>query len=593
MTTDIESRAKSKNYSSLARLLKFVAPYKGRVFGALAALLFTSAITLSIGQGVKILIDEGFVSSSTENLKYAIGIIMAMAVLMGIGSYIRFYLVSWLGERVSADLRSAVFEHIISLHPSYFETNLSGEIMSRLTADTTILQSIIGSSLSLALRNAITLVGALIILFITNLKLTLIIMATVPMVMVPMLLIGKRVKNLSRRSQDSIAEVGSYAGEAIQNIKTVQSFSQEANEKLAFNKEVEAAFAIAKRRIRQRANMLIVVIIMMFGGLSGMLWSGGNDVISGAMTAGDLGAFVFYAMMVGISLGTLSEVYGDLQRAAGATERLLELMSVDNLIVPPATPASNPAELPASARLAAVEFAYPSRPEQAALKNFSLDIEEGKSLALVGPSGAGKSTVFELLQRFYDPQQGEAQFAGVNMRELDPVELRKQIAVVAQQPALFSSDVMSNIRYGRPDASEEEVIAAAKTAHAHDFIMELPEGYKSFLGERGVRLSGGQRQRIAIARALLKNPRILLLDEATSALDAESEFHIQEALKELMQGRTTVIIAHRLATVLHADSIAVLENGELVAQGSHASLQETSPLYKRLAELQFRDEQRS
>lgn len=588
-----ENRPRGKaNLAVFASLLTFLKPYKGRVLGAAAALLFTAAITLSIGQGVKLLIDGGFVSESGDKLNSAIGFIMFLATSMAAGSFMRFYLVSWLGERVSADLRQAVFDHIINLHPSYFETNLSGEIMSRLTADTTILQSIIGSSLSLALRNAVMLVGALIILLITNLKLTLIVMASVPLVMLPMFWVGRKVRNLSRKSQDSIAGVGSYAGEAIQNIKTVQSFAQEELEKTAFNKEVEVAFVIARKRIVQRAVMIAIAIVVMFGGLSGMLWAGGHDVLSGAMTAGELGAFMFYALMVGLAVGTLSEVYGDLQRAAGATERLLELMSEPNEITAPVKPSELPSSLRPSASLSNVSFNYPSRPDIPALAEFTLDIEEGRSLALVGPSGAGKSTVFELLQRFYDPQQGAVSFGGVDIRELNPQQYRQQIAVVAQQPALFSTDVASNIRYGRPDASDEAVIAASKAAHAHEFISELPNGYGSFLGERGVRLSGGQRQRLAIARALLKNPRVLLLDEATSALDAESEYQIQLALQELMHGRTTVIIAHRLATVLHADKIAVLDQGRLVAQGTHASLVKSSPLYKRLADLQFRDEQR-
>ncbi len=588
-----DNRPKGKaSLAVFSSLLQFLKPYTGTVIAAAAALLFTAAITLSIGQGVRLMIDGGFVSSSGERLNYAIGIIMGLATLMALGSSLRFYLVSWLGERVSADLRQAVFDHIISLHPSYFETNLSGEIMSRLTADTTILQSIIGSSLSLALRNSVMLVGALIILLITNLKLTLIVMAAVPLVILPIFWVGRKVRDLSRKSQDSIAGVGSYAGEAIQNIKTVQSFAQEPLERQAFGKEVESAFAVARKRIIQRAVMIAIAIVIMFAGLAGMLWAGGHDVLNGSMTAGELGAFVFYALMVGMAVGTLSEVYGELQRAAGATERLIELMNVPAEIIAPARPLVNAASVPPHAKLSNVIFAYPARPETAALKDFTLEVEAGKCLALVGPSGAGKSTVFELLQRFYDPQSGAIEFGGINIRDFDPREYRQQIAVVAQQPALFSTNVASNIRYGNPEASDTEVVAAAKAAHAHDFIMQLPQGYSSFLGERGVQLSGGQRQRVAIARALLKNPRLLLLDEATSALDAESEHQIQQALEVIMRDRTTVIIAHRLATVLHANKIAVMDQGQLVAQGTHASLVKSSPLYKRLADLQFRDEQR-
>jgi ATP-binding cassette subfamily B protein len=572
-------------------LWDFVLPYKKRLAGAVAALVFTAAITLSVGQGIKILIDRGFMEQSLEQLNSAIGFILLLAILMSLGTFVRFYLVSWLGERVSADIRQAVFDHVIGLHPSYFETNRSGEIMSRLTTDTTLLQTIIGSSFSMALRSSITLVGALILLLVTNLKLTSMVLACVPLVLMPILIYGRRVRKLSRQSQDSIADVGSYAGEIIQNIKTVQSYTREPEEKTAFKGEVENAFAIARRRVQQRAILMAAVILLVFGALSGMLWVGGNDVIHGAMTAGELGAFVFYAMMVAVAVATLSEVFGELQRAAGATDRLMELMQVPNAITTQSAGLVDANNLAPDLRFAEVRFCYPSRPERPALDDFSLTIGAGKSLALVGPSGAGKSTVFELLQRFYDPQQGSITLGGTNLRELDPRVLRAQMALVAQQPALFSADVLHNIRYGKPDASEQEVIAAATAAHAHEFILQLPEGYHSDLGERGVRLSGGQRQRIAIARAILKNPRILLLDEATSALDAQSEHQVQLAMQELMQGRTTVIIAHRLSTILHADQIAVLDQGKLVALGKHSELMESSPLYQRLAQLQFRDQQ--
>jgi ATP-binding cassette subfamily B protein len=580
---------RKKKLSTLFMLRDFVHPYKKQLAAAIAALIFTAAITLSVGQGIKTLIDHGFVEESLEQLNAAIFFILLLALLMSVGTFIRFYLVSWLGERVSADIRQAVFDHVIGLHPSYFETNRSGEIMSRLTTDTTLLQSIIGSSFSMALRSSLTLVGALIMLLVTNLKLTMMVLACVPLVLMPILLYGRRVRALSRKSQDSIADVGTYAGEIILNIKTVQSYTREPEEKAAFKKEVESAFAIARRRVQQRAALIAVVILLVFGALSGMLWVGGSDVLSGTMSPGELGAFVFYAILVASAVATLSEVFGELQRAAGATDRLMELMLVPNAIETPEK--SVPAEtLAAGLQFKNISFCYPSRPDTPALEDFSLDIGIGKSLALVGPSGAGKSTVFELLQRFYDPQQGTIELGGCDLRQLDPRDLRSQMALVAQQPALFSADVMHNIRYGKPDASEEEVMAAATAAHAHDFIMKLPEGYYSDLGERGVRLSGGQRQRIAIARAILKDPRILLLDEATSALDAESEHQVQLAVQELMQGRTTVIIAHRLSTILHADQIAVLDHSKLVALGDHDSLMSTSPLYQRLAKLQFREQ---
>ncbi len=579
----------AKKLSTLLMLRDFVLPYKGRLTAAMAALVFTAAITLLVGQGIKLLIDNGFMERSMGQLNAGIGFILILALLMAAGTFIRFYLVSWLGERVSADIRQAVFDHVIDLHPSYFESNRSGEIMSRITTDTTLLQSIIGSSFSMALRSSLTLLGALIMLLVTNLKLTMMVLACVPLVLMPILIFGRRVRALSRRSQDSIADVGSYAGEIIQNIKTVQSYTREPEEKAAFKGEVETAFAIARRRVQQRAVLMAVVILLVFGALSGMLWVGGSDVLGGVMSAGELGAFVFYAILVAVAVATLSEVFGELQRAAGATDRLMELMRVPSAITTPAAHATAARTLAAGLEFDGVRFCYPSRPEAPALDDFSLTIGIGQSLALVGPSGAGKSTVFELLQRFYDPQSGSVALGGCDLRNIEPRDLRAQMALVAQQPALFSADVLHNIRYGKPDASEEEVIAAAHAAHAHDFIMQLPQGYHSDLGERGVRLSGGQRQRIAIARAILKNPRILLLDEATSALDAQSEHQVQLAVQELMQGRTTVIIAHRLSTILHADQIAVLDHGRLVALGNHQSLMAGSPLYQRLAQLQFRD----
>jgi len=413
-------------------------------------------------------------------------------------------------------------------------------------------------------------------------------LAGVPIVLVPIMLYGRRVRSLSRKSQDTIADVGSHAGEIIQQIKTVQSYSQEENERIAFAGHVETAFEIARRRIKQRAMLIAVVISLIFSAIAAMLWVGGNDVINGAMTGGELGAFVFYAIIVAGSVATISEVIGEVQRAAGATERLLELLSIKSAIELPDTPQSA-SQNGSKIHFENITFYYPSRPDQAALKDLNLTIEDGKSLALVGPSGAGKSTIFELLQRFYDADQGAVSLGNTDIRNFLPSDLRSQLAVVAQQPTLFSSDVTHNIRYGKPDATDVEVMAAAKAAYAHDFIEKLPEGYSSFLGEQGVRLSGGQRQRIAIARAILKDPEILLLDEATSALDAESEHRVQQALENLMHGRTTVIIAHRLATIRNADSIAVLEDGELVAQGKHDELIESSQLYKRLSELQFQE----
>lgn len=575
------------NPTMLVSLLGFLSPYKRQIFIFLIALLVTAGITLSIGQGLRLLIDGGFAEKSQDNLNTGVLFIIGIATLMSAGTYVRFYLISWLGERVSADIRTAVFNHVVSLHPAFFETNRSGDIMSRLTSDTTLLQSIIGSSMSIALRSSISSLGALIMLLVTNFKLSLIVLAAVPVILLPILYFGRRVRNLSRQSQDSIASVGSYAGEVIQQIKTVQSFTQESFERAAFGEEVERAFRVAKKRIGQRAILTALVIMAIFGALSAMLWFGGRDVMAGTMTGGDLGAFIFYATLMALGVASLSEVYGELQRAAGATERLMELLHAPNEIKLAELVEVNVTNLPATLDFNDVTFCYPSRPDQPALNEFSLNIPDGKIIALVGPSGAGKSTLFALIQRFYDPQMGTMLFGGSDIRELNLEHLRQQVAVVDQQPTLFTGDVMYNIRYGKPGASDDQVIAAAKAAHADDFINQLPHGYASNLGEQGVRLSGGQRQRIAIARALLKDPRILLLDEATSALDSESEYKVQLALDKLMKGRTTVIIAHRLATILHADEIVVMDGGQKVASGTHQELLSASPLYARLAKLQF------
>lgn len=573
--------------NQLLMLWPFVAKYKTTLVAACTALIFGSALSLAVGQGVRIVIDSGFLSQSLASLNQSMMIMLVLVVLMTLVTFVRFYLMTWLGERVIADIRQAVFKHVVHLHPSYFEENRSGEIMSRITTDTTLLQSIIGSSMSMALRNLLMVVGALIMLVVTNFKLTLIVLAAVPVVLMPVFIIGRRVRKLSKTSQDRVADVGAYAGEVIQQIKTVQSYTREQHEQQAFAKEVEAAFVVAKKRISQRSLMMASATLLSFLAIAAMVWVGGYDVLTGQMSGGELAAFVFYAIMVAMGVATVSEVLGELQRAAGATERLLELMSIDSDITSPEQPQAMVKNPSAHLQLDGLTFSYPSRPDKAALSELDLTVAPGETVALVGPSGAGKSTLFEMLLRFYDPQSGQVQLNGVAITDLDLSEARQELALVPQQPVLFSTNVMNNIRYGKPGASDEEVYAAAKAAFAHEFVEQLPEGYDSYLGENGVRLSGGQKQRIVIARAILNDPAILLLDEATSALDAESEHQVQRALDSLMAERTTLIIAHRLATIKNADRIVVMDQGRIVAQGTHEYLVKNSPLYQRLAELQF------
>ncbi|MFT5808202.1 MAG: ATP-binding cassette subfamily B protein [Moritella dasanensis] len=577
----------AQEFQSMLPIFSFIRPYKFMVVSALLALLITAGVNLSLGQGVKFVIDNGFIAGSEAQLRTAIFGLIGMISLLAVGTFSRFYLMSWLGERVSADIRKAVFKQVIKLHPSYFEENRSGEIMSRLTTDTALLQSIIGSSFSMALRSTLMLIGGIIMLLINNLQLTLWVIASVPFILVPILVFGRKVRSLAASSQDAIADIGTYAGEIIQNIKVVQSYTHEDKEQQSFNDEVEKAFVVAKHRIKQRSLLIAVVIFLTFGAISAMLWVGGMDVLAGKMSGGELGAFVFYAIMVAMSVATISEVYGELQRAAGSASRLLELLKVKSIIQTPSSPKEMTSVNETVIQFDNVDFYYPSRPNIAALKSINLLIPRGKVIALVGPSGAGKTTVFELLQRFYDPQRGNVIFNGEDITALDLTAVRDRMGMVPQHPILFSSDVWHNIRYGKPSATDDEVIAAAKLAHAHEFILQLPEGYQSFLGEQGVRLSGGQKQRIALARAILKDPEVLLLDEATSALDAESEHHVQAALNKLMHNRTTLIIAHRLATVVNADIILVMDQGCIVATGDHYALLETSPLYRRLCELQF------
>lgn len=566
----------------------FVRPYWRRLVMALLALVVTAGITLSMGQGIRLLVDQGFMTGSVHQLNQTLGLFLLLVLALAAGTFSRFYLVSWIGERCVADIRRAVFDHLLELHPGFFEDNRSSEIQSRLTADTTLLQSVIGSSLSMFLRNALMVVGGVALLFITNPKLTSIVVVALPVVLAPILLFGRRVRSLSRQSQDRVADVGSYVAETLGQIKTVQAYTHQAHDRALFADTVESAFTVARQRIAQRAWLITVVIVLVLGAIGTMLWVGGMDVIAGRMSGGELAAFVFYSLVVGSAFGTLSEVIGELQRAAGAAERIAELLAAQSQILAPSS-GRQLAGGRARGCLAFrhVVFAYPSRPEHKAIDDLSLVIQAGQPLALVGPSGAGKSTLFDLLLRFYDPQHGQILLDDQPIDQLDPDHLRQQFALVAQQPALFRGTVADNISYGRPDACLADIEAAARAAHADSFIRQLPEGYQTRLGEGGVGLSGGQRQRLAIARALLVDAPILLLDEATSALDAHSEHLIQQALPRLMAGRTTVVIAHRLATVQHADRIAVVDQGKVVAIGTHSELIETSPLYARLAALQF------
>lgn len=582
-----QDRPKGRDLAVLKRVIEFVAPYRGRVVLAAIALVTTAGATLAVGQGLRILVDDGFAGGDPGQLDQALAALIGLAVVMAVGTYSRFYLVSWLGERIVADLRNAIFARVVSLHPGFFEVTRTGEVLSRLTTDTTLLQSIIGSSASMALRNLLALVGGLIMLFITNAKLAGLLMLVVPVIVVPILVIGRRVRKLGRESQDRVADVGAFAEESFSAIRTVQAFTHEQEDRRRFGGEVAAAFSTAIRRIRLRGLLSSVVILLVFSSVGFVLWVGGNDVMAGRMSPGELAAFIFYGVTVAFSVGIISEVYGEVLRAAGATERLIELLEAEPEIRAPADPIALPSPAEGRVSFEGVTFRYPSRPDTSALNDLTLAVSPGETVALVGPSGAGKTTVFQLLLRFYDPASGRVTVDGVDARAAEPTDLRRRIALVSQDPVVFAASAMENIRYGRPDASDAEVIAAARDAAAHDFIAALPEGYDSFLGEKGVRLSGGERQRISIARALLRDPAILLLDEATSALDAENERLVQNALDRLMQGRTTLVIAHRLATVIEADRIFVMEGGRLVAEGPHGVLMQTSPLYRRLAELQF------
>ena len=572
---------------ALARLARFVLPYRGRVAGALAALIAAAACWLALGQGLKQVVDSGFASGEPRHLDEALAAMLAVAAALAGATWLRFYLMMTLGERVVTDLRRAVFNHILGLEPAFYEATRTGEVISRLTNDATLLQQVIGYGFSMFVRNVLMMVGAAIMLFVTSGKLALLVLAGVPATLAPILLLGRRVRRLSRESQDRVADVSAYIDEAVHEIRTVQAYAHEEADRAKFGAHAESAYGTAVGRIRQKAFLISSVMLIAFGAVGTIMWIGGHDVLAGRLSAGELSAFVFYAAIVAGGAGTVAEVWGELQRAAGATERLMELLDSAPRIAGPAAPVILPARGPRAIEFDRVEFAYPARPGVPALQRFSLRVAAGERVALVGPSGAGKSTVFALLLRFYDPQQGAVRIDGVDVRSLDPRALRGLVAVVPQEPVIFAASVLDNVRYGRPQATREQATAACARAFAREFIERLPQGLDTPLGERGVTLSGGQRQRLSIARALLADRPILLLDEATSALDAAAELMVQRALEALEQGRTTLVIAHRLATVQHADRIVVMDRGAVVAQGTHAELMGQGGLYAKLASLQF------
>ena len=562
-------------------------PYKSKVAIAISALIIGAAAWLALGQGVRVVVDEGFVTSNADTLNQTIIVVLAIALIGSIAAYVRFYWMIWLGERVSADIRKEVYSHLLSLSPEFFSEVKTGEVISRFTSDTTVLQSVVGMGLSMALRSGISFIGALVLMFITSPLLTLYVMLAVPVVLVPVRILGARVRRFTRQSQDKVADMGAYVDESLHEIHTVQAYTHEQNDRVSFDSRIEEVMYAASKRIHSRALMMAIIMAVSVVAITIVFWLGAKEVISGGVSAGELTAFMFYAVMAGGSVATISEVIGEVQKAAGASERLLELLNTKPMIEAPKDVSSLPEKVSGELALQSVNFAYPTEPALTVLSDINLNIQAGERVALVGPSGAGKSSLFQLLLRFYDWNKGNILLDSIDTRTLAPETLRQQFALVPQESVIFAMSALENIRYGRPDASEADVIEAAKAAKAHEFISELPDAYQTDLGERGVRLSGGQKQRIAIARALLADRPVLLLDEATSALDASSEQQVKLALDELMRDKTTLIIAHRLSTVVNADRIVVMDKGRIVAIGKHHELVESNDLYREFAELQL------
>ena len=583
-----EDRAKSRRIGALAGLKPFVVPYRFWALAAGLALVLTATVSLILPMAVRRVVDNFGTESDALLDQYFLAAI-GFAGLLAMGTALRYLLVSRLGELVVADIRKAVFDRMIGMSPVFYEKIMTGEVLSRITTDTTVIQSVVGSSVSIALRNVLLFFGGLVLMLLTSAKLTGMVLLLVPLVIVPILVLGRRLRKLSRENQDWIAESSGNASEALTSAQTVQAFTGEDAARKTFGSVTDLSLDAAIRRVNTRALMTMIVIFLIFSGVVGVLWMGARDVRAGGMSIGMLVQFVIYSVMVAGAVGALSEIWGELQRAAGATERLIELLHAEDQIVDPTPAKSLPRPVEGHIRFDAVHFAYPSRPGVPALDGVSVEIAPGETVAVVGPSGAGKSTLIQLLQRFYDPDEGQVCLDGVALHEMARADFRREMALVPQDPVIFAMTARENIRFGRPEASDAEVEAAARAAAAHDFIMALPEGYESYVGERGVMLSGGQKQRIAIARAILRDAPVLLLDEATSALDAESERAVQDAVDEMARSRTTIIVAHRLATVKKADRILVMEEGRIVAQGRHDDLVAEDGLYARLARLQFTD----